>query len=89
MVATTKKPKIVEEEYMTFNQMKIRFPEAYILVANPHGPTHSIRIDGGKYLFHHKKKLTVIAKMAEHPNRHLTIIYTGNTNVPANSLIAL
>ncbi len=82
-------------QYMTFNEMQAKFPDSWVLVANPESEPAMYEIKGGFFLYKNKfkkrvytqaKKLNTIENFVINL---ITIIYTGEIKLPENHVICL
>lgn len=87
--------KTLVPQYMTFNEMKSKYPDSWVLVANPESEPAMYEIKGGLFIYKNKKKNKVIEKSIElNSIRNLminliTVIYTGEIKLPENHVICL
>ena len=87
--------KTLVPQYMTFDEMKSKFPDSWVLVANPESEPAKYEIKGGFFLYKNKfkkrvytqaKKLTAIENFVINL---LTVRYTGEIKLPENHIICL
>ena len=82
-------------KYMSFNEMQSKYPNSWILVANPVSEPASIELKGGYFLYKNKQKKRVIDKSNKIESSNdfvinlLQIIYTGEIKLPKNHIVCL
>ena len=89
------KMKTLVPQFMTFNEMQAKFPDSWVLVANPESEPAKYEIKGGFFLYKNKLKSKVIEKSKElnaienFVINLITVRYTGEIKLPENHIICL
>ena len=87
--------KAVTPYYMSFKEMKEKYPDNWILVANPKSKPASAEVTGGYFLFNAKDKQRVLnqaKKIKVNANftvKSLRILYTGQIKLNENQVVCL
>ena len=87
--------KTLVPQYMTFDEMKEKFPDSWVIVANPESEPSMYEIKGGLFIYQNKRKNKVIEKSRDlHSSTNfkidlVAIRYTGEIILPENHIICL
>jgi hypothetical protein len=98
MAKTTKKiGKKTDYPYMTFEELKAKYPNTFVLLKDSEAPQVGIEVYGGKFVYKNKNKDKVIAKIGEIQQKtslknqkvSWEVVYTGEVKLPTNTILCL
>ena len=76
--------------YLTWHQLKVKYPNSWVLLVNPNVPPTGYKVVGGEFVFAHKNQENVFGAAQHLPKGSvMKIIYTGNLDLPDNVALCL
>jgi hypothetical protein len=76
--------------YMTWDELKSKYPDCWVLLFNPQSPMLGYEVFGGEFVYKNKNREKVWSKANEVGRGHkLTIRFTGNVASAENTAILL
>jgi len=76
--------------YMTFEELREKYPDRWVLLVNPKRIKNSFDPIGGNFVYKHKNRLKIIDKLLDFKlNGTTEIIFAGEFKFPENMVICL
>ena len=83
--------KTIQQKYsqMTFDELKAKYPDRWVLLANPQKPKGFV-YETGEFVYKHKSKMKVAEFAGELTKKvsgqHFEIVFTGEITFPQNTV---
>lgn len=76
--------------YMTFEELKAKYPDTWVLLQDSNSLLVGLKVHGGKFVYKNKNKNKVILKIAQFNEvSKWSVVYTGEIKLPKNTIICL